>query len=130
VPTSSPNRRACGESREGNGGQLGRAMRRREKERKRGRRGIDSRTAGPEWLQAAWSEAVARVRGGGGVANQAGRRGVGDAARLIGGARQRRGPVSATWCGRERGKQGSAAAGCRQADPASIVSDSAVQTRF
>jgi hypothetical protein len=95
-----------------------------------GRRGIDSRTAGPEWLRAAWSEAVARARGGGGVANQAGRRGVGDAARLIGGARQRRGPVSATWCGRERGKQGSAAAGCRQADPASIVSGSAVQTRF
>jgi hypothetical protein len=68
----------CGESGEGNGGGRGwlrRATRQREKERKRGWRGVSSRTMGHEWLWAARPEAAARARGGGGLANRGGRRG-------------------------------------------------------
>jgi hypothetical protein len=49
-------------------------------------------------------EAAARAHGGGGLANKGRRWGVGDAARLTGRAGRQRGPVSATGCGRERGK--------------------------
>jgi hypothetical protein len=81
---SSPNRRACGESREGNGGGgVGQGCHTMEgKERKRwGWCGVGNWTVGPEWLLATWSKAAARARGGGGLANKGGQRGVGDVAR-------------------------------------------------
>jgi hypothetical protein len=76
APASSPNRRARRKSKEGNGGrggQLGRATRWREIERKRGA-GV-----GPEWLWGARSEAAACTHGGGRLANRGGRCGAGDA---------------------------------------------------
>jgi hypothetical protein len=68
--------RADGEMGEG---RLGRASLQREKGGKRGR-GVNSRTMGPEWLRAAWSEVAARAHYGGGLANRGWRRGTGDAA--------------------------------------------------
>jgi hypothetical protein len=58
------------------------------------------------------------------------RTGEGGRAQLTGGAGRQRGLVSVMGCGRERGKQGSAAAGHRQAGPASTLPGGAVQTRF
>jgi hypothetical protein len=92
APVSSPNRRARGESREGNGGGVGsvshRGRKMREREgaaRQRGPRGRD----GSMWR-------------GRRLANRGGRRGTDDTARLTGGAGWQLGPMSAVGCGRER----------------------------
>jgi hypothetical protein len=53
----------------------------RKRERGGGQRGVGSQTVGPEWLQAARSEAAARAHGGGGLANRGGRWGTGNAVR-------------------------------------------------
>jgi hypothetical protein len=80
APASSPNQRARGESREGNGGRLG-AARRKENGREGGpRRGTAAWTAGLGQLRAVRSEAIACARNGGGLANKGGRWGAGDAA--------------------------------------------------
>jgi hypothetical protein len=55
---------------------LGRAMRRREKER-RGQLGVDSWIMQSRWLWATLSEVAARARGGGGLVNKGRRRGRG-----------------------------------------------------
>jgi hypothetical protein len=84
APTSSPNWRARGESREGNGGGRGSALacHAAEGEREKEWRGreVGSRTVGSEWLQAEWSEAAACAHGRGRLANRGGRWGVVDAA--------------------------------------------------
>jgi hypothetical protein len=77
---SSPNWRARGESREGNGGGGGSVPRRGRRTGERGGPGRDTavRTTGSGWLRVAQSEATARARVGGGLVNRGGRRGKGD----------------------------------------------------
>jgi hypothetical protein len=84
APVSSPNQRARGESIEGNGGGgVGLVPRGGRKTGERGGLGLDTatRTVGSGWLQVAWSEAATRSRGGDGLANRGGQRGMGDAVR-------------------------------------------------
>jgi hypothetical protein len=88
APTSSPNRWARGESKEGNGGGAAWCRAEEGEWEREGGRGTTAWTMGSEWLQAAWSEAVARTHVGGGQANRGRRWGAGDAVRLTGGVGQ------------------------------------------
>jgi hypothetical protein len=73
------NGRAGRAEREMGGGVGSGVPRGRGRKRERGgRRGVDSRTAGPKWLRVARSEAAASARDGGGLTNRGGRRGAGD----------------------------------------------------
>jgi hypothetical protein len=127
VPASYPNRRARGESREGNGGGGLGAARRKENGRERGARvrhgSMDHEVRMALGSAVRGSSACSRRRRAG---EQGGWRGTGEAMRLTGGAGQQRCPVSVVTCGRERGKRGSVTAGRRQEGPASTVSGGAV----
>jgi hypothetical protein len=110
APACSPNRRARGESRGGNGG-VGSGVPHGggRKGERGGRCGVGSQTMGSEWLWVVRSEVTACAREGGGLTNRGKRRGTGDAADRWG--RVATGPGVSGGVRRERGKRGGVTVG-------------------